>query len=118
MLKSLATSSALRLWSPLQQLRVCEVGATSYATSCRAPPGDVPQGHQASDLSSVACNINLSRRRDLTLRQDLSLTQGSTKKSLAEVFKVGSGLAGCEPPCSLSHYSCRAHLLSTCYCRS
>lgn len=53
----------------------------------------VPEGHQHSDLSDQACNIGLSRRKDLTLREDLRLTVRGEKKTLAELLKVGQGAA-------------------------
>lgn len=55
--------------------------------STAASTGNVPDGHLNSDLSSTVCNIGLGRRRDLTLRQDLCLWQGSEKKTLADVFR-------------------------------
>lgn len=48
----------------------------------------VPEGHQNSDLSDVACNIGLSRRKDLTLREDVRLAVGGQPKTLAELLKV------------------------------
>jgi hypothetical protein len=51
--------------------------------------GNVPPGHLESDLSPVACNIGLGRRRDLTLRQDLCLyQQDGQKTSLTDVLRV------------------------------
>lgn len=49
---------------------------------------DVPAGHASSDLSDVACNLSLSRRRDLTLRQDLYLTQDGKTVSVADLLRV------------------------------
>jgi hypothetical protein len=49
---------------------------------------DVPEGHQSSDLSDVACNIGLSRRKDLTLRQDIRLTVDGQPAPLAALLKV------------------------------
>jgi hypothetical protein len=63
----------------------------AYAAYSAAPEHstyNVPEGHWNSDLSDVACNIGLNRRRDLTLRQDLSLFRQESKYSLADVFKV------------------------------
>lgn len=48
----------------------------------------VPEGHQHSDLSDAACNIGLSRRKDLTLRQDVRLTVKGQKTSLSDLLKV------------------------------
>jgi hypothetical protein len=66
--------------------------APAYAAAYSAAPErstfNVPEGHWGSDLSDVACNIGLNRRRDLTLRQDLVLYKQQTKLSLADVFKV------------------------------
>lgn len=47
----------------------------------------VPAGHQNSDLESVACNISLNRRRDLTLRQDLHVFENGKKATIADVMK-------------------------------
>ena len=49
---------------------------------------NVPTGHHNSDLSSAACNIGLSRRRDITLRQDLKPYVDGKPALLADVFKV------------------------------
>jgi hypothetical protein len=66
--------------------------APAYAAALNAAPErstyNVPEGHWGSDLSDVASNIGLNRRRDLTLRQDLSLYRQQSKHSLADVFKV------------------------------
>jgi hypothetical protein len=66
--------------------------APAYAAAYSAAPErstyNVPEGHWGSDLTDVACNIGLNRRRDLTLRQDLALYKHQTKFSLADVFKV------------------------------
>lgn len=51
---------------------------------------NVPAGHHNSDLSSAACNIGLSRRRDITLRQDLKPYVDGKPAILADVFKVRS----------------------------
>jgi hypothetical protein len=50
--------------------------------------GVVPPGHLSSDLRPHVSHIGLGRRRDLTLRQDLSLFVDGEKRSLSEVFKV------------------------------
>eukprot|EP00193_Tetraselmis_chui_P021812 CAMPEP_0177795516 /NCGR_PEP_ID=MMETSP0491_2-20121128/26276_1 /TAXON_ID=63592 /ORGANISM="Tetraselmis chuii, Strain PLY429" /LENGTH=254 /DNA_ID=CAMNT_0019318355 /DNA_START=196 /DNA_END=956 /DNA_ORIENTATION=- len=44
------------------------------ATGDEDPYYNLPRGHVGSDLSSVTCNIGLNRRRDLSLRQDLTLS--------------------------------------------
>jgi hypothetical protein len=48
----------------------------------------VPAGHANSDLSDAACNIALSRRRDLTLREDLALYAKGKRLTLRELLKV------------------------------
>lgn len=47
----------------------------------------MPPGHTNSDLNPTTCHIGLGRRRDLTLRQDLSLFVDGSKRSLADLFK-------------------------------
>lgn len=62
----------------------------AYAAYSAAPErttANVPEGHWGSDLTDVTCNIGLNRRRDLTLRQDLSLFKQQSSFSLADVFK-------------------------------
>lgn len=49
---------------------------------------NVPAGHHNSDLSSAACNISLSRRRDITLRQDLKPLVDGKPTALGSLFKV------------------------------
>lgn len=51
----------------------------------------VPEGHQHSDLSDPACNIALSRRKDVTLREDVRLTVKGEQKTLGELLKVRLG---------------------------
>lgn len=63
----------------------------STAVPATRATGNVPPGHINSDLSATACHIGLGRRRDLTMRQDLCLWDGNTKKSLADVLGVGLG---------------------------
>lgn len=53
----------------------------------------VPAGHHNSDLSSTACHIGLNRRRDITLRGDLTVELDGKRATLAEVFKVSSGFS-------------------------
>eukprot|EP00887_Chlorella_sp_A99_P000724 scaffold5.g724.t1 len=48
---------------------------------------DVPEGHINSDLSSTACNIGLTRRKDLSMRQDLKLTIEGEDHSLADLLR-------------------------------
>jgi len=59
--------------------------------AAEAAAGDfyhLPRGHISSDLSSVTCNIGLNRRRDLSLRQDLSLsTIDGQQKNITEWLK-------------------------------
>lgn len=52
---------------------------------------DVPEGHIDSDLSQIACNIGLNRRRDLKLGAagNIKLVIGGTSIPLSELFKVG-----------------------------
>ena len=67
------------------------VFASEAATSKQNyDPYEVPAGHQNSDLSDVACNISLNRRRDLSLRQDLKVVENGKRASIAEVMRVGS----------------------------
>lgn len=49
---------------------------------------DVPAGHATSDLTSAACHIGLNRRRDLTLRGDLSLMVDGKQTKIVDLFKV------------------------------
>ncbi|KAI7841316.1 hypothetical protein COHA_004935 [Chlorella ohadii] len=81
-------------------------------SSAQAAPADnpfyaVPEGHQQSDLSDSACNIGLSRRKDLTLRQDVRLTVGGQQRTLANLFKgqraVLFGVPDCGKVCSEQH---------------
>lgn len=51
-------------------------------------PYSVPAGHQSSDLGSIACNISLNRRRDLTLREDLKVFADGKHVTLADVMRV------------------------------
>ena len=48
----------------------------------------VPAGHAKSDLSDVACNLSLTRRRDLTLRQDLRVVEEGKSVMISDVLKV------------------------------
>ena len=79
--------SNLRCSSGVRQALFSAQAATSCATN---PYYDVPEGHKNSDLSQAACNIGLSRRRELTLRQDVKMELDGQTKTLAEVFKVRS----------------------------
>ncbi|KAL4425536.1 hypothetical protein ABPG75_009552 [Micractinium tetrahymenae] len=78
-----------------------EAGAQS------SPFWAVPEGHQHSDLSDAACNIGLSRRKDLTLREDVKLVVGGQPRTLAELLKgqkaVVFGVPDCGKVCSESH---------------
>jgi peroxiredoxin len=69
-------------------------GVRAFASqAATAPPAQkydsysVPAGHQNSDLDSVACNISLNRRRDLTLRQDLHVIEDGKKATIADVMR-------------------------------
>lgn len=55
---------------------------------------DVPEGHIDSDLSQIACNIGLNRRRDLKLGAagNIKLVVGGTSIPLSELFKVWSSV--------------------------
>ncbi|KAF5832264.1 peroxiredoxin type II [Dunaliella salina] len=83
-LASCSTSCASSL--PFQQQQQRWFG-THSPPSTRAVTGEVPAGHLNSDLTRATCHIGLSRLRDLTLRQDLCLWEGQTKRSLNEMFK-------------------------------
>jgi hypothetical protein len=68
-------------------------GTRSFAAAA-----DVPQGHDAADLTGDKCNIGMKRRVDISLRQDLSLAaartwdqgveSGFAASALADLFKV------------------------------
>ena len=85
---------ALRVCSWAQQSGSGSLLQQAAAFSSAQPqPADngsyaVPEGHQSSDLSDAACNIRLSRRKDLSLREDLRLTVKGEKKTLGELLKV------------------------------
>ena len=49
---------------------------------------EIPEGHQHSDLSNLACNISLTRRKDLTMRQDITLAVGGQNYSLMDLLRV------------------------------
>lgn len=88
-------------------------GSLRALFSAQAAPADkgefynVPEGHQSSDLSDVACNIGLSRRKDLTLRQDIRLTVDGQPAPLAALLKgkkaVIFGVPDCGKVCSEQH---------------
>ncbi|PSC76903.1 dynamin-related 1E-like [Micractinium conductrix] len=67
----------------------------------------VPEGHQHSDLSDPACNIALSRRKDVTLREDVRLTVKGEQKTLGELLKgqkaIVFGVPDCGKVCSETH---------------
>eukprot|EP01025_Chloroclados_australasicus_P047715 TRINITY_DN537_c0_g1_i2.p2 TRINITY_DN537_c0_g1~~TRINITY_DN537_c0_g1_i2.p2 ORF type:complete len:210 (+),score=27.90 TRINITY_DN537_c0_g1_i2:127-756(+) len=48
---------------------------------------NVPEGHKTSDLSQLACNIGLMIRRDLTMREDIKLSKGSSQVQLKDILK-------------------------------
>jgi hypothetical protein len=64
--------------------------ATAQADPSSSPFYAVPEGHQNSDLSSEACHIGLSRRKDLTLREDVRLMCNGEMQTLAQLLKVRS----------------------------
>ena len=78
-MQRLLSSSSVRLALDTNALRQC-----LRCTSTQ----NVPAGHHTSDLSSAACNISLSRRRDITLRQDLKPFVDGKPSTLGELFKV------------------------------
>jgi hypothetical protein len=49
---------------------------------------NLPAGHHNSDLSSTACNIGLNRRRDISLRQDITVFLDGHSTRMADIFKV------------------------------
>ena len=65
--------------------------SSAQAQAADNPFYAVPEGHQSSDLSDAACNIALSRRKDVTLRQDLRLTVKGESKTLSDLLKVRNG---------------------------
>ena len=72
-----------------QRRFVTSTAAVQAAGATQPDTYHVPLGHLTSDLASVSCHIGLGRRRDLTLRADLSLTSmGGQEKSLGEWFHV------------------------------
>lgn len=79
--------SNLRCSSGVRQALFSAQAATASSNN---PYYDVPEGHKSSDLSQAACNISLSRRRELTLRQDVKVEVNGQTKSLADVFKVSA----------------------------
>jgi hypothetical protein len=108
--------SALRLSPFLQQQSGSGSLLQRFAFSAQPAPEDnpfyhVPEGHQNSDLSSEACHIGLSRRKDLTLRQDIRLMADGEPKSLAELLKVGSSATACTRSPSAAARSSRAPAL-------
>ena len=62
---------------------------------------DVPEGHSDSDLSQIACNIGLNRRRELTLGAagQTTVYVGGTPHRLADLLKVNI------LPCFFFHFS-------------
>lgn len=74
----------------------CASGARCFASTAstqtqqthKYDPYSVPAGHQNSDLGSIACNISLNRRRDLTLREDLKVVSDGKPATLASVMRV------------------------------
>jgi hypothetical protein len=49
---------------------------------------NIPAGHHNSDLSSVACNIGLGRRRDICLRHDITVYYNGQPSRLSDIFKA------------------------------
>ncbi|KAI3438766.1 hypothetical protein D9Q98_001184 [Chlorella vulgaris] len=81
--------------------------ATAQADPSSSPFYAVPEGHQNSDLSSEACHIGLSRRKDLTLREDVRLMCNGEMQTLAQLLKgqkaVVFGVPDCGKVCSEQH---------------
>lgn len=78
--------------------RSCAQAARAFATTSQTGQESEPQatyhvpaGHANSDLSDVACNLSLSRRRDLTLRQDLRVVEDGKSATIADILKVVLG---------------------------
>mmetsp|Transcript_6510 Transcript_6510/g.18725 ORF Transcript_6510/g.18725 Transcript_6510/m.18725 type:complete len:247 (+) Transcript_6510:147-887(+) len=74
--------------------RSCAQAARAFATTSQTGQESEPQatyhvpaGHANSDLSDVACNLSLSRRRDLTLRQDLRVVEDGKSATIADILK-------------------------------
>ncbi|KAL4426668.1 hypothetical protein ABPG77_004724 [Micractinium sp. CCAP 211/92] len=93
---------------PSSLLQAAAYSAQPQEAGAQANPfWAVPEGHQQSDLSDVACNIGLSRRKDLTLREDVRLAVGGQSKTLAELLKghkaVVFGVPDCGKVCSEVH---------------
>ncbi|KAK9848660.1 hypothetical protein WJX84_012173, partial [Apatococcus fuscideae] len=69
--------------------------------------GDVPAGHLKSDLTPHACSIILGRRRDLTLRGDITLSRGNHSATLSQLLKgrtaIVFGVPDMGPVCSEKH---------------
>lgn len=84
-----AAASLMQQQQPSSLLQAAAYSAQPQEAGAQANPfWAVPEGHQQSDLSDVACNIGLSRRKDLTLREDVRLAVGGQSKTLAELLKV------------------------------
>jgi peroxiredoxin len=70
---------------------------------------DVPEGHSNSDLSQIACNIGLNRRRELTLGAagQTTVYVGGVPQRLADLLKdkktVLFGVPDCGKKCSEEH---------------
>lgn len=67
-------------------------GMSSAQASTSKKFYDVPEGHSDSDLSQVACNIGLNRRRDLSLGAagNIKLNIDGKPQNLADLFKVSN----------------------------
>jgi peroxiredoxin len=84
----LRASSVLRSSQPAFTSRLFASSAASQPQQAQNYDSySVPAGHQNSDLGSIACNISLNRRRDLTLREDLKVFADGKETTLAALMR-------------------------------
>lgn len=104
--------AALIRASALLRSSRCLSGTRPFATTAASQaqqthnydPYSVPAGHQNSDLGSIACNISLNRRRDLTLREDLKVVADGKQATLAAVMRVCAQRPGRMPAAPMHAY--------------
>ena len=85
----LRASAVLRSSQPAFTSRLFASSAASQPQQAQNYDSySVPAGHQNSDLGSIACNISLNRRRDLTLREDLKVFADGKETTLAALMRV------------------------------
>ena len=85
----LRASALLRSSQPAFTCRLFASSAASQPQQAQNYDSySVPAGHQNSDLGSIACNISLNRRRDLTLREDLKVFADGKETTLAALMRV------------------------------